>query len=182
MPTTSRAPAAIRAMRDDDWPAVERIFAEGISAGNATFESTTPTREQFDTGRVGDARLVAVYGDEIVGWVAASPVSSRTAYRGVIEHSVYVAVRAQGRGIGRALLAAFIEAADAAGYWTIQSSIFPENAASLALHESAGFRVIGRREAIAQSTVGPYAGQWRDTILIERRRPIHAATGSVTSK
>jgi L-amino acid N-acyltransferase YncA len=165
--------ATIRALRADDWPAVERIFAEGISAGNATFESATPTWEQFDAGKVPAPRLVAVDGDEVVGWAAASPVSSRSAYRGVIEHSVYVASRAQGRGIGRALLDAFIDAADAAGYWTIQSSVFPENAASLALHERVGFRVIGRREAIAQSAVGPHAGQWRDTILIERRRDIH---------
>ncbi len=166
------AAPAIRSLRPEDWPVVERIFAEGIAAGNATFESATPTWEQFDSGRIRAPRLVAVDDDVVLGWAAASPVSSRAAYRGVIEHSVYVASRAQGRGVGRALLVAFIAAADDAGYWTIQSSIFPENAASLALHERAGFRVIGRREAIAQSTVGPYAGQWRDTILIERRSPV----------
>jgi phosphinothricin acetyltransferase len=153
-----------------DWPSVERIFAEGIDAGNATFESATPTWAAFDAGRVDEPRLVAVDAGEVVGWAAASPVSARAAYRGVIEHSVYVATSAQGRGVGRTLLDAFVAAADDAGFWTIQSSVFPENAPSLVLHERCGFRVIGRREAIAQSTVGPFAGQWRDTILIERRR------------
>jgi phosphinothricin acetyltransferase len=153
-----------------DWPGVERILAEGIDAGNATFESVTPTWAAFDAGRVENPRLVAVDRDEVVGWAAASPVSARAAYRGVIEHSVYVATSAQGRGVGRTLLDAFVAAADDAGFWTIQSSVFPENAPSLVLHERCGFRVIGRREAIAQSTVGPFAGQWRDTILIERRR------------
>jgi L-amino acid N-acyltransferase YncA len=164
------AAVSIRRMTAADWPAVERIFAEGIEAGNATFESATPTWEAFDASRIAAPRLVADDGGVVVGWVAASPVSSRAAYRGVIEHSVYVAPAEHGRGIGRALLDAFVAAAEDAGFWTIQSSVFPENAASLALHERAGFRVVGRREAIAQSTVGPYAGQWRDTILIERRR------------
>ena len=172
--TTSRIP--IRAMTAADWPAVERIFAEGIGAGNATFESATPTWAQFDTGKVREPRLVALDGDDVVGWAAASLASSRPVYRGVIEHSVYVAPHAHGRGVGRALLDAFVAAADAAGFWTIQASIFPENAASLRLHERSGFRVIGRREAIAQSSVGPYAGQWRDTILIERRSP-HGRAG-----
>ena len=163
-------PISIRRMTAADWPAVERIFGEGIDEGNATFESATPTWAAFDAGRVEKPRLVAVDGDGVVGWAAASSVSARAAYRGVIEHSVYVATSAQGRGVGRALLVAFVAAADDAGFWTVQSSVFPENTASLALHERCGFRVIGRREAIAQSTVGPFAGQWRDTILIERRR------------
>lgn len=161
---------SIRPMTVEDWPEVERIFAEGIAAGNATFESTIPTWEQFDSGKVSAPRLVAVDDDLVVGWVAASPVSSRAVYRGVVEHSVYVAADAQGRGVGRALLEAFVEAAEAAGFWTIQASIFPENVESLALHERVGFRVVGRRERIARSSVGPWAGQWRDTILIERRR------------
>lgn len=161
---------SIRRMTAADWSSVERIFSEGIAAGNATFESATPTWAAFDAGRVDEPRLVAVDGSEVVGWAAASPVSARAAYRGVIEHSVYVATSAQGRGVGRALLDAFVAAADDAGFWTIQSSVFPENAQSLALHKRCGFRVIGRREAIAQSAVGPFAGQWRDTILIERRR------------
>ena len=160
----------IRPMTAADWSQVERIFAQGIEAGSATFESATPTWEAFDRTRVAKPRLVALEGDLVVGWAAGSPVSSRTAYRGVIEHSIYVAGGAQGRGVGGALLDAFVASADDAGFWTIQSSVFPENAASLALHERAGFRVVGHREAIAQSTIGPLAGQWRDTILIERRR------------
>lgn len=163
---------AIRPLSAEDWPDVERIFAEGIAAGNATFESQTPTWEQFDSGKVQRPRLVADVGGELVGWAAASPVSTRAVYRGVIEHSVYVATAAQGRGVGRALLDAFVAAAEDAGFWTIQASVFPENTASLALHERAGFRVVGRRSAIARSTVGPHTGQWRDTILIEHTVPV----------
>lgn len=162
--------ARIRSMTAADWPAVERIFAAGIAGGEATFETSTPTWEAFDAGKVRDARLVAVDADDrVVGWVAASRVSSREAYRGVIEHSVYVDPADTGRGVGRDLLDAFLDAAEAAGYWTIQSSVFPENAVSLRLHENAGFRVVGRRERIARSMLGPHAGHWRDTVLIEHR-------------
>ena len=161
---------ALRAMTPADWSAVERIYAQGIEDGEATFEVATPTWDAFDAGRLPDLRLVAVDSDGgIVGWVAASAVSSRPAYRGVIEHSVYIDRSARGRGIGRVLLDAFIASADGAGIWTIQSSIFPDNAASLRVHESAGFRVVGRRERIARAEIGPHAGQWRDTLLIERR-------------
>ena len=162
--------AQIRPMQSADWPQVEAIFAAGIAAGEATFETTTPAWEQFDAGKIPAARLVAVdEGAAVIGWVAASRVSVREVYRGVIEHSVYVDPSRQGEGVGRHLLAAFITAAEDAGCWTIQSSIFPENTASLHLHERAGFRVVGRRERIARSQLGPHAGQWRDTLLIERR-------------
>lgn len=157
-------------MTPEDWPSVERIYAQGIEDGEATFEVATPSWEAFDAGRLPGLRIVAVdETDAVRGWVAASPVSSRPAYRGVVEHSVYIDREARGRGLGRLLLDAFISAADAAEIWTIQSSIFPENTASLRLHEAAGFRVVGRRERIAQARIGPHAGQWRDTILIERR-------------
>lgn len=157
-------------MTQADWPAVEAIYADGIVDGEATFEVATPTWDAFDAGKIAQPRLVAVDDDDaVVGWAAASPVSSRFAYRGVIEHSVYVGRAVRGQGIGRLLLDAFIATADDAGFWTIQSSIFPENTASLRLHEAAGFRVIGHRERIARSGVGPHAGQWRDTVLIERR-------------
>lgn len=160
----------IRAMTAEDWPAVERIYAQGIEEGEATFEVATPTWEAFDAGRLPDLRFVTVRdGGSVVGWIAASPVSSRPVYRGVVEHSVYVDRDARGEGIGRLLLHEFIAAAESAGIWTIQSSIFPENAASGRLHEWIGFRVVGRRERIARSTVGPHAGHWRDTVLIERR-------------
>ena len=162
----------LRAMTPEDWPSVERIYAQGIEDGEATFEIATPSREVFDAGKLPVGRIVAVdESDAVRGWVAASPVSSRPAYRGVVEHSVYVDREARGRGLGRLLLDAFIAAADAAEIWTVQSSIFPENTASLRLHQAVGFRVVGRRERIAQAQIGPHAGQWRDTILIERRTP-----------
>jgi len=160
----------IRAMTAAVWPSVEAIFAAGIEGGEATFETTTPSWEDFDAGKIPDARLVAV--DEtagVVGWVAASRVSSREVYRGVIEHSVYIHPAHRGQGVGRQLLEAFVAAAEDSGCWMIQSSIFPENTASLRVHENAGFRVVGRRERIARSLRGPHAGQWRDTVLIERR-------------
>ncbi|WP_133541885.1 GNAT family N-acetyltransferase [Microbacterium sp. BK668] len=159
----------IRDLTPEDWPAVEEIYRHGIEDGDATFESQTPTWETFDAGRIGSPRLVAERDGSIVGWAAASPISPRPVYRGVIEHSVYIRRDARGSGVGRALLDAFVQAADEAGFWMIQASVFPENSASLRLHESAGFRVVGRRERIARSRVGPHAGEWRDTILIERR-------------
>jgi L-amino acid N-acyltransferase YncA len=160
----------LREMTRAEWPSVERIYAQGIEDGEATFEVSTPSWDAFDAGRLPRLRIVAAdQEDAIVGWIAASAVSSRPAYRGVVEHSVYIDRAARGNGVGRLLLDAFIAAAEDAGIWTIQSSIFPENVASLRLHETAGFRVVGRRERIAQSGAGPRAGEWRDTILIERR-------------
>ncbi|MCZ4068824.1 GNAT family N-acetyltransferase [Microbacterium sp. H37-C3] len=162
----------IRAMTAADWPAVESIYREGIATGNATFEPDPPTWPAFGSGKLALGRLVAEHAaGSVVGWIAASPVSSREAYRGVVEHSVYVADRARGHGAGAALLDAFLRAADSGGVWTVQSSIFPENPASLALHDRAGFRRVGHRERIALMTYGPWAGQWRDTILVERRHP-----------
>jgi phosphinothricin acetyltransferase len=158
--------ALIRPLTHADWPAVERIYAEGIATGDATFETEPPSWQDFDAGRLADHRYVAVEDGEIVGWVALSPTSMRACYAGVTEHSVYVAKTARGRGIGRELMDAVLASADRAGIWTIQTSVFPENAASLALHERVGFRVVGRRERIAQLD-----GVWRDTILLERRSP-----------
>jgi L-amino acid N-acyltransferase YncA len=151
-------------MTPEDWPAVEAIYAEGIATGDATFETAPPSWEEFDSGRLADHRLLAIEGDKIVGWAALSPTSTRACYAGVVEHSVYVAGRARGRGVGRALMEALLASADASGLWTIQTSIFPENAASLALHERVGFRVVGRRERIAELD-----GAWRDTLLLELR-------------
>lgn len=154
-----------------DWAAVESIYREGIATGNATFENEPPTWPAFDSGKLTMGRLVATdLTGSIIGWVAASPVSSREVYRGVVEHSVYVANQARGHGVGAVLLDAFLRASDNAGVWTVQSSIFPENAASLVLHERAGFRQVGHRERIALMTYGPWSGQWRDTIVVERRR------------
>ncbi|WP_345800383.1 N-acetyltransferase family protein [Microbacterium sp. AZCO] len=160
----------VRELTAADWPAVAEIYRQGIEDGEATFETSPPTWDEFDAGKVAAPRLVAVDADAgVLGWAAASLVSRREVYRGVIEHSIYVDRAAQGRGVGRLLLTSFVEAADAAGYWTIQSAIFPENAASIRLHESLGFRIVGRRERIARSANGPHAGQWNDTVLLERR-------------
>ncbi|MFB2599940.1 N-acetyltransferase family protein [Herbiconiux sp. P17] len=163
----------IRPLDAADWPAVEAIYREGIATGNATFESEPPDWAAFDEGKIAEPRLVATTaGGTVIGWAAASPVSTREVYRGVIEHSVYVAEAARGAGVGRGLLDAFVVAAEAAGYWTIQSSVFAENVASLELHGRAGFRVVGTRRAIARMGSGPWAGQWRDTVLIEWRSDV----------
>ena len=156
----------IRELRAADWPAVEAIYADGIATGDATFETGTPSWDEFDTGRLPGHRLVAVEHGRVVGWAALSPTSARACYAGVVEHSVYVDREHRGRGFGRRLLETLVAGADDAGLWTIQTSVFPENAASLALHQRLGFRVVGRRERIAR-----HNGTWRDTILLERRSP-----------
>jgi L-amino acid N-acyltransferase YncA len=156
----------IRPLTEKDWPTVEAIWAEGIDTRNATFETETPSWASFDATRHREHRLVAISGDGVIGWAALSPISRRDCYAGVAENSVYVTARARGRGAGRALMEALVAGADAAGIWTIQTSVFPENAASLALHERVGFRVVGRRERIAQLD-----GVWRDTLFLERRSP-----------
>jgi L-amino acid N-acyltransferase YncA len=159
-----RAVIQIRALTRDDWPAVEAIYAEGIATRLATFETTTPTWAEFDAGRLRDHRLVALDDGRVVGWAALAPTSARECYAGVVEHSVYVSADARGRGVGRVLMEALVASADDDAIWTIQTSIFPENEPSLALHEKLGFRVVGRRERIAQLD-----GVWRDTLLLERR-------------
>jgi len=153
-------------MTDADWPRVREIYAEGIAARDATFETEPPSWAEFDAGRMLGHRLVAVESEVVVGWAGLSPTSHRACYAGVVEHSVYVASESRRAGIGRALVEALIARADAAGLWTIQTSVFPENAASVALHERLGFRVVGHRERIAQLD-----GAWRDTLLLERRLP-----------
>ncbi|MFJ7158793.1 GNAT family N-acetyltransferase [Streptomyces sp. NPDC101118] len=143
------------------------IYQAGIEEGNATFESQAPDWGVFDRAKLPGHRFVALGDDgRVLGWVAASAVSDRCAYAGVVEHSVYVHPDARGRGVAGRLLAALVESTEAAGIWTIQSGIFPQNAASLALHERAGFRIIGTRERI-----GRHHGVWRDVVLLERRSP-----------
>jgi phosphinothricin acetyltransferase len=153
-------------MSSADWPAVERIYAQGLATGVATFETDVPSWEDWDTTHLPEPRLVA--GDEVavVGWIAVSRVSRRGVYAGVVEHSVYVDEDARGRGVGRALLEALVAVAPRHGIWTIQTSIIASNEASLALHAAAGFRVVGRRERIAQRD-----GVWHDTVLLELRLP-----------
>ncbi|KAB2590391.1 GNAT family N-acetyltransferase [Streptomyces arboris] len=143
------------------------IYQAGVDEGNATFETVAPTWQQFDAAKLPEHRFAALdEGGRVLGWVAATKVSDRCAYAGVVEHSVYVHPDARGRGIASALLRALVESTEAAGIWTIQSGIFPENSASLAVHARAGFRVIGTRER-----VGRHHGVWRDTVLVERRSP-----------
>jgi phosphinothricin acetyltransferase len=158
-------------LQPQHWDQVRQIYADGIATGHATFESDPPNWEHFDRTKLPGHRLVAVGDGTVVGWIAASPVSDRCVYAGVVEHSVYVAPAAQGRGIGRQLLEAFAASTEDAGIWTIQSGVFPENTASLTLHHNAGYRDIGTRERIGPMTYGPHAGQWRDVILLERRSP-----------
>lgn len=163
----------IRAMSPADWPAVERIYAAGIATGHATFEDAPPTWESFDASRLPEHRLVALEGDrQVVGWAAVVAVSDRCAYAGVVEHSVYVDPAAGGRGVGLALLEALGESTEAAGIWTIQSGIFPENDVSLRLHERAGFRVVGTRSRVGRMAYGPLTGRWRDVVLVERRSTV----------
>jgi phosphinothricin acetyltransferase len=146
--------------------AVLDIYQAGIDEGNATFETSVPPWDHFSAARLPGHRFVALAGADVLGWVAVSAVSSRCVYAGVVEHSVYVRPRARGRGVGRLLLDALIASTEAAGIWTIESGIFPENTASLALHAAAGFRVVGVRERIGQ-----HHGRWRDVVFIERRSP-----------
>jgi L-amino acid N-acyltransferase YncA len=158
----------VRPMEAGDAGPVLAIYQAGLDTGQASFEVTAPGWEEFDAAKLPAHRHVAVDAGtgEVLGWAAAIAVSDRCVYAGVIEHSVYVHPARKRRGIGAALLAALIESTEAAGIWTIQSGVFPENAASLRLHRQAGFRVVGTRERI-----GRHHGEWRDVVLIERRSP-----------
>jgi phosphinothricin acetyltransferase len=155
----------VEAMRVEDWPAVAAIYAEGLATGKATFETEVPEHEHWDATRLQAGRLVARDADgTIVGWAALGRVSRRQFMSGVAEVSIYVAGAAQGRGVGRQLLSRLIDESEDAGIWTLQAAVFPENEATIRLHERAGFRVVGRREKIAMLD-----GHWRDTLLLERR-------------
>jgi len=147
--------------------AVLAIYQAGIDEGDATFETLAPDWPGFTAAKLPGHRFVASNGADVLGWVAVSPVSGRCVYAGVVEHSVYVHPDARGQGAGRQLLNALITSTEAAGIWTIQSGIFPENTASVALHHAAGFRTVGIRERLGQ-----HHGRWRDVVLIERRSPL----------
>jgi phosphinothricin acetyltransferase len=147
-----------------DWPTVRRIYGEGIATGNATFETSLPEWEEWDSSHLSSCRLVAKLSDEVVGWAALSRVSSRCVYGGVAEVSVYVAEKSRGNGIGLRLLSSLIEASERQGIWTLQAGVFPENIPSIKLHERCGFRIVGIRERL-----GCLKGQWRDVALLERR-------------
>jgi L-amino acid N-acyltransferase YncA len=182
-PATSIQPEGLRIepLRPADWPAVAEIYAEGIATGDATFETEVPSWQRWDSSHLAEHRLVARTGPggqprgragpirpagdgQVVAWAALAPVSDRCAYAGVAENSIYVAEGARGLGVGRRLLVELVERAEQAGIWTVQTGIFPENTASLALHQRCGFRVVGVRERIGQRH-----GRWRDVIFLERR-------------
>ncbi len=154
----------IRKMTPSDWETVASIYAEGIATGFATFEKDIPTYEDWDAAHMKSCRLVATEHAQILGWAALSPVSSRCVYGGIGEVSVYIGAESRGRGVGKTLLNALITASEAAGLWTIQSGIFPENKGSIKVHENTGFRLIGKRER-----VGKLNGVWKDNLLFERR-------------
>lgn len=158
--------AKLEPMREEDWPAVKAIYEEGIATGLATFETEAPSWEAWDEDHLATCRLVARERDQVEGWAALSPVSGRCVYAGVAEISVYVAASARGRGVGKALLSQLIKESEAAGIWTLEAGIFPENKASLALHKACRFRQVGYRERLGQLN-----GLWRDVILMERRSP-----------
>jgi L-amino acid N-acyltransferase YncA len=157
----------VRGLRLPDWPAVRAVYEAGIATGNATFETGAPSWEDWDAAHLPGHRLVAAEGDRVLGWAALAPVSDRCAYAGVAEDSVYVAPDAQGRGVGRRLLEALVSGAEQAGIWTVQTGIFPENQASVRLHQACGFRIVGVRERL-----GRLHGRWRDVLLLERRSPL----------
>ena len=159
-------PAEIRvaALLPEHWPEARRIYEEGIATGHATFETAAPSWQEWDASHLEAPRLAACDGDQILGWAALSPVSSRCVYGGVAEVSVYVSVASRGRGVGTLLLEALIRESEEQGIWTLQAGIFPENTASVSVHRKLGFAEVGRRERL-----GKLKGQWRDVLLLERR-------------
>lgn len=162
------ADVTTRPVVDADMPRVLAIYEEGLATRNATFETKVPSAKQMRSRWLPGLAWVAELDGEVVGWTAVTPTSGRECYAGVGETSVYVAEAARGRGVGKTLLFAQVTEADAAGLWTLQTSIFPENRASLALHHSAGYRTLAVRTRIAQLD-----GVWRDTVLLERRSPVN---------
>jgi L-amino acid N-acyltransferase YncA len=164
---SARSAVTVEPMTEAHWPDVCSIYLEGIATGNATFETLEPTWDQWDRAHLPIGRLVARRGNTIAGWAAMSKISQRSCYSGVAELSVYVARWSRSKGVGHALMKAAIAAAEAAGIWTLQGAVFPENQASLKLCLANGFREVGRRERI-----GKREGVWRDTILVERRSKV----------
>jgi len=157
----------LKAMLASDWVRVREIYEEGIVTANATFETEAPEYQQWDARHVSTCRLLALVEDQIAGWAALTPVSARRVYAGVAEVSVYVSGAARSRGVGKALLRELIVDSERHGFWTLQAGIFPENVASIGLHQSLGFRQVGLRERLGQ-----LAGQWRDVVLMERRSQV----------
>jgi phosphinothricin acetyltransferase len=150
-----------------DWPAVRAIYQEGIATRNATFENDAPPWEEWDSGHLRDGRLVALLDGKVIAWASLSPVSGRCVYSGVAEVSIYIAAAMRGQGIGGALLETLIRESEEKGFWTLQAGIFPENEASMALHQKYGFRIVGRRDRL-----GKMDDRWRDVMLLERRSAV----------
>jgi len=168
---SSRIPAAaIDSMQERHWPAVQAIYQAGIDTGHATFESSAPASwDEWRRSRLNEYSVVALEEDRVIGWAALGAVSGRCVYRGVAEVSVYVSAPVRGTGVGRRLLAALIERSETGNVWTLQAGVFPENTASILLHESLGFRRVGIRRGLGKMSHGPLAGRWRDVLLLERR-------------
>jgi L-amino acid N-acyltransferase YncA len=154
----------ITTMLPQHWEAVKTIYEEGIATGNATFETTSPGWQEWDDAHLKSCRIIATENSEVLGWAALTPVSSRCVYAGVAEVSVYVATNARGKKVGSLLLKELINQSEKNGIWTLQSGIFPENKASISIHEKNGFRIIGYRERI-----GKMGNVWRDNLILERR-------------
>lgn len=164
------APVSVCTMTEAHWPAVRVIYQAGIATGHATFESSPPNNwDTWQQRHINELSLVALEGRTVVGWASLAPASDRCAYAGVAEVSVYVAPEAQGRGVGRRLLGGLIERSEAENIWTLQAGIFPENLASVALHQALGFEILGLRRRIGKMRHGPLAGRWRDVLPLERR-------------
>ncbi|EJG02140.1 GNAT family N-acetyltransferase [Flavobacterium sp. F52] len=157
----------IRKLLAEDWDQVKLIYQKGIDTGNATFQTSAPSWEDWDQSHLVSCRIAMQEDSKVVGWAALTPVSSRCVYAGVAEVSVYVDPAHSGKGIGLNLLNELVRQSEAEGIWTLQAGIFPENAASLSIHEKAGFKILGTREKI-----GKQNGIWRDTVLLERRSPV----------
>ncbi|MEA4946103.1 MAG: N-acetyltransferase family protein [Oscillospiraceae bacterium] len=155
----------IRPMLDSDWPAVRRIYGEGMDTNLATFQSECPTWEEWDASHLKDCRLVITEAGRVLGWAALTAVSGRCVYAGVAEVSIYIAQDHRGQGAGKALLLELIRFSEKSGFWTLQSGIMQNNAASIRLHESCGFRMVGYREKIGRDRFGT----WRNTVLMEKR-------------
>jgi len=154
-------------MTGQDWQAVREIYSQGIATGNATFERSIPTWQKWDELHLPECRLVARSADKVLGWAALSRVSTRLAYQGVAEVSIYVDEQVHGQGIGSKLLGVLVRASEQHGIWTLQAGILPDNVASIRLHQRAGFRIVGVRER-----VGRMDGRWRDVVLMERRSSV----------
>nr|WP_277749479.1 GNAT family N-acetyltransferase [Oceanobacillus halophilus] len=157
----------IDGMKESDWEEVREIYIEGINTGNATFDTTPPTKEEWNKKYVEDCRLVIREAGKVIGWAALLPISTKDAFYGVAELSIYLSSSSVGKGIGKKLLDALIKESEANGFWTLQAGVFPENEASIKLHKSLGFREVGIRESL-----GKLDGIWRDVLLMERRSKV----------